>query len=524
MTQMLGHMLIGSQDVQGTSSPIQAINPATNEALLPLYHGGTQAQVDAACALAADAFHEYRKTSLEQRAAFLNAIADQIESLGDVLIERAHQESGLPHARLQGERGRTVGQLRMFAREVLRGDFLDVRIDTAQPERQPMPRSDLRLQYLPVGPVAVFGASNFPLAFSVAGGDTAAALAAGSPVIVKGHSAHPGTSELVGRAVRAAVQACHLPEGVFSLLFGSGREIGQSLAQHPVIKAVAFTGSRAAGVALMHTAAARPEPIPVFAEMSSINPVFLLPGALAERAGQMAQGFVQSLTMGAGQFCTNPGLVLGLRSADLDTFVQAAAQAVSAAPSATMLTPGIFKAYEQGVDELQQLSALQELAAGQLNPEMQNQCRARLFSTTGEQFLAHADVLGHEVFGSASLVVICDSAEQMCQVVHSLEGQLTATLQMKPGTDDELAQLLVQELELKVGRILVNGYPTGVEVCDAMVHGGPFPATSDSRATSVGTAAMLRFLRPVCYQDLPDNLLPPALQQANAWGITRRQS
>ncbi len=524
MTHIAGHMLIGSEDVQGTSAAIQAVNPATNQVLSPVYAGGTEAHVNEACVLAQEAFASYRQTSPAQRAAFLEAIADQIEALGDILIERAHMESGLPLARLQGERGRTVGQLRLFAKEVLRGEFFNARIDSAQAQRQPLPRSDIRLQYIPVGPVAVFGASNFPLAFSVAGGDTAAALAAGAPVIVKGHSAHPGTSELVGRAIRAAVQACGLPAGVFSLLFGSGREIGQSLVKHPVIKAVAFTGSRSAGVALMHTAAARPEPIPVFAEMSSINPVFLLPAALAERATEMAQGFVQSLTLGAGQFCTNPGLVIGVRSEGLNQFMATAKQAVENAPSATMLTPGIFEAYVQGVGQLQHLSAVQEVAVGQIDKLQENQCQARLFLTSASQFMEHAHILGHEVFGSASLVVECDSAEQMLEVIASLEGQLTATIQMQPGQDVEQAQALVQALELKVGRILFNGYPTGVEVCDAMVHGGPFPATSDSRATSVGTAAVLRFLRPVCYQDVPDELLPPALADANAWDLPRRQS
>lgn len=521
--KITGQMLIGSQDVTGTQAAIRGINPATNESLDPPYNGGTPAEVERACELAAQAFASYRKTSLEQRAAFLESVAKHIEALGDTLIERAHQETGLPVARLQGERGRTVGQLRLFAREVLRGDWIDARVDKALPERQPLPRSDLRLQYIPVGPVAVFGASNFPLAFSVAGGDTAAALAAGAPVIVKGHSAHPGTSELVGRAVREAVKECGLHEGVFSLLFGSGAEIGQSLVKHPVIKAVAFTGSRAGGVALMKTAAARPEPIPVFAEMSSINPVFLLPNALAGRAEAMAKGFVQSLTMGAGQFCTNPGLVIGLKSPELDAFIKAASEGVSNADSATMLTPGIFSAYQQGVEQLQKYGEVKTLAEGKNNTALSNQCQARLFTTDAASFIAKPHDLGIEIFGSASLVIVCDNEAQALQVIDSLEGQLTATLQMDD-KDIDLAGRLIERLELKVGRILVNGYPTGVEVCDAMVHGGPFPATSDSRTTSVGTAAIYRFLRPVCYQDVPNAVLPPALQQENPWGINRRES
>lgn len=522
--QMLGQMLIGSQDVKGTQGTIRAINPATNESLDPPYLGGTEADVSRACGLAAEAFASYRKTTPSQRAAFLDSIAKHIEALGDPLIQRAHQESGLPLARLQGECGRTVSQLRLFAREVLRGDWVDARIDKAMPERQPMPRSDLRLQYIPVGPVAVFGASNFPLAFSVAGGDTAAALAAGAPVIVKGHSAHPGTSELVGRAVREAVKECGLHEGVFSLLFGSGAQIGQSLVKHPVIKAVAFTGSRSAGIALMQTAAARPEPIPVFAEMSSINPVVLLPGALSQGAEAIARGFVQSLTMGAGQFCTNPGLVLGIKSPELDTFIQAATDQVSQAESATMLTPGIHSAYQQGVAQMQQHSAVRTCSTGKLNTGVSNQCQPHLFTTDGASFVKQPHELGMEIFGSASLVVVCDDEAQLLAVIDSLEGQLTATLQMDHEHDHDVAQRLIEKLELKVGRILVNGYPTGVEVCDAMVHGGPFPATSNSSITSVGTAAIYRFLRPVCYQDVPNALLPPALQQENTWGIARRES
>lgn len=518
-----GQMLIGSRDVRGGQAAIHGIDPAANETLDPPYGGGTQEEVNAACELAAQAFRSYRKTSPEDRAVFLEKIADRIEAIGDALIERAHRETGLPVPRLQGERARTVGQLRLFARELRRGEWLDARIDAALPGRQPLPRSDLRLQYIPVGPVAVFGASNFPLAFSVAGGDTAAALAAGAPVVVKGHSAHPGTSELVGRAVREAVKECGLPEGVFSLLFGSGSEIGQSLARHPVIKAVAFTGSRSAGVALMKTAAARPEPIPVFAEMSSINPVFLLPGALAERAADVARGFVQSLTMGAGQFCTNPGLVIGLKSPALDAFTQAAAEGVKHAESATMLTPGIHSAYQQGVEHLKGCAGAALLAEGKLDGARSNQCQARLFTAEAAAFLANPHDLGIEVFGASSLIIVCEDEAQMVQLIDTLEGQLTATLHMAE-SDTELAGRLVDHLEFKVGRILVNGYPTGVEVCDAMVHGGPFPATSDSRTTSVGTAAIYRFLRPVCYQDMPDAVLPPALKRDNPWGVPRRES
>lgn len=516
-------MLIGFRDVTGSQAAIRGIDPATNEELDPPYNGGTQDDVDTACELAAQAFRTYRKTTLEERAGFLEKVAERIEAIGDALIERAHRETGLPMPRLQGERARTVGQLRLFASELRRGEFIGARVDPAMPERQPLPRSDLRLQYIPVGPVAVFGASNFPLAFSVAGGDTAAALAAGAPVVVKGHSAHPGTSELVGRAVREAVRECGLHEGVFSLLFGSGIEIGQSLTSHPAIKAVGFTGSRSGGIALMKTAAARPEPIPVFAEMSSINPVFLLPGVLAGRAADVARGFVQSLTMGAGQFCTNPGLVIGLKSAELDAFVREATKGVKNADSSTMLTPGIHYAYQQGVDRLKGHAGAALLAEGKLDTGRSNQCVAHLFAAEAAAFLENPHELGIEVFGASSLIVACNDEAQMLQLIDRLEGQLTATLQMAE-EDTALAERLVDHLELKVGRILVNGYPTGVEVCDAMVHGGPFPATSDSRTTSVGTAAIYRFLRPVCYQDMPDAVLPPALKHGNPWGIPRRDS
>ncbi|UHL63214.1 aldehyde dehydrogenase (NADP(+)) [Paralcaligenes sp. KSB-10] len=515
-----GAMLIGAEDVFGSNKEIRAINPATNETLEPGFKGGNAQDVDRACRLAQRAFASYRETTLEQRAVFLEEIAEQIMALGDDLITRAHQESGLPLGRLQGERGRTVGQLRLFASVVRAGRWLDARVDNAQPNRTPMPRSDIRLRYIPLGPVAVFGASNFPLAFSVAGGDTASALAAGAPVIVKAHSAHPGTSELVGRAVRKAVQQCGLDEGVFSLLFGAGSDVGQGLAAHPIIKAVAFTGSRNGGVALMHTAAARPEPIPVYAEMSSINPVFLMPAALKAQPEKIAQGFVASLLMGAGQFCTNPGLVIGLASPELDTFVQASKDAVAQSATATMLTPGIHSAYQKGVEQLSHHADIEVLARGQAS-NAPNQCQSALLRTTADAFLKDPHGLGMEVFGSSSLVIECRDAAQMLAIVEALEGQLTATLQIKEGEDQALLSTLIPALELKVGRILANGYPTGVEVCHAMVHGGPFPATSDSRSTSVGTAAIYRFLRPVSYQDIPDALLPEALKAANPWSIPR---
>jgi NADP-dependent aldehyde dehydrogenase len=373
------------------------------------------------------------------------------------------------------------------------------------------------LRKIPLGPVAVFGASNFPLAFSVAGGDTASALAAGCPVVVKAHPAHPGTSALVGRAIREAVQDCELPEGVFSLLFDKGYEIGQALVADPRIKAVGFTGSRRGGMALMKIAQQRQEPIPVYAEMSSINPVLLFPGALAERVEVIAQGFVASMLMGAGQFCTSPGLVLAIESEALDLFVEAAVEAVANAEAATMLTPGIHQAYEAGVAAWANHTQVKTEARSQTGG--QNQCVAGLFSTSGEAFLCDRN-LSDEIFGSSSLVVRCLDQSELAKVVDSLEGQLTVSLHIAAADHDDVRELLPL-LERKVGRIIVNGFGTGVEVAPAMVHGGPFPATSDSRSTSVGTMAIDRFLRPVCYQDMPDDLLPAELKESNPLNYDR---
>ncbi|MGQ7250005.1 aldehyde dehydrogenase (NADP(+)), partial [Halomonas sp. V046] len=420
--------------------------------------------------------------------------------------------------RLEGERGRTCGQLRLFAGVVRAGEWLDVRIDPALPERQPMPRVDLRQRHIALGPVAVFGASNFPLAFSVAGGDTASALAAGCPVIVKAHSAHPGTSELVGRAVQAAVAECGLPEGVFSLVFGSGRDVGQALVGDARIKAVGFTGSRAGGTALMKTAQNRPEPIPVYAEMSSINPVFVLPEALKARGATLGEAFVGSLNMGAGQFCTNPGLVIAAQGEGLDAFLDAAASAVKASAAQTMLTPGIFDAYSKGVADLAANDHAREVARGNKG-EGPNQCQTGLFVAKADDFL-NDEALQAEVFGSTSLVVECADQAEVKRVAEHLEGQLTATLQMDDA-DLDAARALLPALERRAGRVMVNGWPTGVEVCHTMVHGGPYPATSDSRTTSVGSAAIYRFLRPVCYQNLPEGLLPEALKDANPAGVSR---
>lgn len=513
-----GTQLIGSQAVLAKGPAIYGINPATGEHLEPGYPAGSQTEVDQACELAWEAFDSYRETSLEDRARFLETVAEEIEAIGDDLIVRAVQESGLTRARLEGERGRTCGQLRLFAGVVRAGEWLDVRIDPALPERQPMPRVDLRQRHIALGPVAVFGASNFPLAFSVAGGDTASALAAGCPVVVKAHSAHPGTSELVGRAIQRAIKVCNLPEGIFSLLFGSGREIGQALVADPRIKAAGFTGSRSGGTALMKVAQNRPEPIPFYAEMSSINPVFLLPEALKARGAELGEAFVSSLNMGAGQFCTNPGLVIVAKGEGFDAFLDAAAEAVKASGAQTMLTPGIFDAYSKGVADLVAHDRASEIARGDKG-DGPNQCQTGLFLTQAADFLAD-ESLQAEVFGSTSLVVECADQAEVKRVAEHLEGQLTATLQMDDA-DLDAARLLLPALERRVGRVMVNGWPTGVEVCHAMVHGGPYPATSDSRTTSVGSAAIYRFLRPVCYQNLPEGLLPKVLQNNNPSGVGR---
>ncbi|MDF3919384.1 aldehyde dehydrogenase (NADP(+)) [Salinicola salarius] len=515
---LTGELLIGQQTVKGARDPIVAINPATGERLPTEFFGGTAEDVTRACNLAWSAFDTYRETSPEERARFLETIADEIEAIGDDLIERAVAESGLPQGRIQGERGRTCGQLRLFADTVRAGEWLDVRIDPALPDRQPMPRVDLRQRHIALGPVAVFGASNFPLAFSVAGGDTASALAAGCPVIVKGHPAHPGTCELVGRAVQAAVKKCGLPEGVFSMLHDSSFEVGQALVADPRIKAAGFTGSRKGGLALLEIAQRRPEPIPFYAEMSSINPVFLLPAALSARAKALGEAFVGSLNMGAGQFCTNPGLVIAIEGPDLDAFIESASETLKASTAQTMLTPGIHQAYGQGVSALAANGKVREVARG-LEGEGANQCQSSLFVAAGEDVIADAS-LQAEVFGASSLIVACRDAAEVKRVAESLEGQLTATLQMDDA-DYEAAKALLPTLERKAGRIMANGWPTGVEVCDAMVHGGPFPATSDSRTTSVGTAAIFRFLRPVCYQDLPDALLPEAVRESNPLKLRR---
>ena len=512
-----GEMLIGASAVRGTEDTFQAINPATGEALTPTFHGGGAADVDRACTLAEAAFDTFRATSPEQRAQFLERIADNIEAIGDELLQRANAETALPLARLTGERGRTTGQLRLFARLLRDGRWQSATIDSALPERTP-PRPDLRMQKIAIGPVAVFGASNFPLAFSVAGGDTASALAAGCPVVVKAHPAHPGTSELVGRAIQKAVADAGLPEGVFSMVGGASIAVGTALVAHPAIQAVGFTGSRTGGLALTQVANNRPQPIPVYAEMSSINPVFLLPEALAARGESSARALVDSLVMGVGQFCTNPGLLLAIEGPSLDKFRAAAVAAIGGKPAATMLTPGIHGAFTKGVAKLADINGLSQVGCG-LEATGPNQARPAFFEASAQQFLAD-ERMHAEVFGPSTVLVTCRNADDLVAVARAVEGQLTVTVQADAG-DHALAARLLPTLERKAGRILFNGYPTGVEVCFAMVHGGPFPATSDTRTTSVGTTAIDRFLRPVCYQNLPADLLPEAVKDGNPLKLWR---
>ena len=512
-----GDALIGGQAVRGTGAGVRAWNPAAAQVMEPEFRTVDAEQIDQACRLAEAAFDTFRALSDEKRAIFLETIADQIMALGDTLIERVMAETGLPRPRVEGERARTVGQLKMFANLLSEGSWNDVRIDQALPERTP-PRPDLRMRMIGLGPVAVFAASNFPLAFSVAGGDTASALAAGCPVVLKAHFAHPGTSELVGRAVVKAVEICDLPPGVFSLLTGVGNEMGISLVKHPSIKAVGFTGSRGGGMALMAAAASRPVPIPVYAEMSSINPVFLLPQALAKRAEDIAAGFAASLTMGVGQLCTNPGLVIGIAGPELDRFAGAAAQALAGGAACAMLSPGIAGNFARGINQLAEHADVKTLA---LAPQAEGKGAPALFVTKAASF-ASQHVLQEEVFGPSSLVVACKDVAEMLAIAEKLEGQLTATLQMDDG-DLAAAQQLLPVLERKAGRILANGFPTGVEVCSAMVHGGPFPSTSDGRSTSVGTGAITRFLRPVCYQNLSQALLPEVVRDNGTATWLRRE-
>jgi NADP-dependent aldehyde dehydrogenase len=518
--ELHGKNLIGGARSSEGDRTFRATDPSTGAALDPAFHAATPAEADRAAEAAARAFAAYRRVPAAGIAAFLEKVAAAIGDVGDALIDRAAAESGLTKDRLTGERGRTVNQLRMFATLVAEGSWVDARIDRAQPDRKPLPKPDLRRVLQPIGPVLVFGASNFPLAFSVAGGDTASALAAGCPIIVKAHSAHPGTSELVGMAVQKAAREAGMPDGVFSLIHGSGAVVGQRLATHPAVRAVGFTGSREAGRALFDAAARRPDPIPVYAEMASVNPVFILPRALRERADAIAEGLKGSVTLGYGQFCTKPGLVFGLRGGDLDAFTGKFGALMSRVPPGTLLHRGILETYEAGVRTLSGATGVRSGGRSEAAADSgKTQAQANVFLTDAETFLRDP-AIREEVFGPSTVVVACPSREDFLRAAREMEGHLTATLH---GTEEDLRESaeLVALLETKVGRLVFNGYPTGVEVCPSMHHGGPYPATTDPHFTSVGTAAIGRWARPVCYQNCPQELLPAELRNRNERGLWR---
>ena len=497
-----GKHLIAGDRVEGAAT--FRSDPAHGEA--HDFSSGDGALVDRAMQAAEEAFWTFGYSAREDRAAFLDAIADEIEARAESITDIGTAETGLPEARLQGERGRTTGQLRMFADHIRKGDYLDRRHDKALPDRQPLPRPDLRMIQRPIGPVAVFGASNFPLAFSTAGGDTASALAAGCPVVVKGHPAHPGTGEIVAEAIAAAIDRTGMPKGTFSFIHGDSHEVGQALVQHPLTRAVGFTGSLAGGRALFDLCAARPEPIPFFGELGSVNPMFMLPNAVSARGDQIAEGWAGSLTMGAGQFCTNPGIVV-IREDQADGFSQTALAALRKTGAQVMLTEGIAAAFAKGGAAINGQPGVRDLLTQDCD---RRQATAQLYMVSGDDWLAN-HALSEEVFGPLGLIVTVKNDDDMITLARAFEGQLTVTLQMDDA-DAALAARLLPVLERKAGRILANGFPTGVEVADAMVHGGPYPASTNFGATSVGTLAIRRFLRPVSYQNIPEQIMPEDLR------------
>ncbi|HEV2576067.1 MAG TPA: aldehyde dehydrogenase (NADP(+)) [Acidobacteriaceae bacterium] len=518
MQEMVFSIIEGAPET-GDGVRFRAVDPSTGGEIEPEFVSASLDEVARAAEVASAAAPVFAAISARERAQFLRAIAEELTADGAAIIARAQQETGLPRPRLEGELARTTGQLRLFADVVEEGSWVDARIDEAMPERKPLPRPDVRSMLRPMGPVAVFGASNFPLAFSVAGGDTASALAAGNPVIVKAHPAHPGTSELAGRAVVRAIEKSKLPAGVFALLFDSGIEVGTALVKHPAVQAVAFTGSASGGQALMKLAATRPQPIPCYAEMGSTNPLFVLPGALRERGAELAKGLQTSFTLGSGQFCTKPGLVF-VPQRDADEFLGTLRGGVDALGAHGMLTPSIAERYNSAITRRRSAGQAEWVAGFEGEAAGDGAARgAAVFSVPLAKFAASQE-LEEEIFGPTTLLVHYDQTSDLVDVAKRLHGHLTATIH---GTEDDLreASELVRVLETKVGRILFNGYPTGVEVCHAMVHGGPFPATSDSRTTSVGTRAITRFARPVCYQDFPDTALPMELRRGNSLGIQR---
>lgn len=468
---------------------------------------GAPELVDQAVRAAEDAFVQYAQTTRKSRAQFLRFIAEEIDAVGAEITAIGCEETGLASARLEGERGRTCGQLRMFADVLDKGDYLDCRHDEALPERAPLPRAELRMMQIPVGPVAVFGASNFPLAFSTAGGDTASALAAGCSVVVKAHQAHPGTSDVVAQAIERAIQRAGMPNGVFSMIHGGSRSVGEVLVKHPLITAVGFTGSLVGGRALFDLCASRVSPIPFYGELGSVNPMFLLPGALAARGGEIGKGWAASLTIGAGQFCTNPGIVIAIANEETEKFVRGAKEALEGTVPQAMLTDGIAHAYREGQQRMSGTKGIRSVLNTICTHRQATPC---LYETDGKTWLAD-DSLGQEVFGPLGLIVKVSDFAQMIEVAKRLDGQLTCTLHATEG-DADYGRALMPILIRKAGRILANAYPTGVEVCDAMVHGGPYPASTNFGATSVGSMAIRRFLRPICFQDIPKALLPSDLR------------
>jgi len=518
--ELHGRSIIGGEPSPNREGePFRPYDPALGQPLEPPYYEANETDIEQAFELADGAFEVYRHKPTKEIAEFLESIADQIMALGDDLITRVSAETGLPPKRFTGERARTVGQLRMFADVVREGSWVEATIDLAQPERKPLPKPDVRRMLIPIGPVVVFGASNFPLAFSVAGGDTASALAAGNPVIVKAHPAHPGTSEMVARAIVRAAEETGMPAGVFSLLHGTTPELSLKLVRHPLATAVGFTGSLKAGRAIFDAAARRPSPIPVYAEMGSVNPVFVLPGALHESGAALATGLHQSVTLGVGQLCTCPGLVVGLQDVAMNNFVASITQLFESASPATMLHPGILRAYQEGLRRLGDVEGVEGKYSLATADENKTEAQAAVFVTAAETFLVHEE-LSEEVFGPATVIVSCSSKEEIMKVAHNLQGHLTATIH---GTREDLAEYkgLVELLQSKVGRLVFNGFPTGVEVCTAMHHGGPYPATTDVRSTSVGVYAIKRFARPICFQNFPQEALPVELKDENRVGIWR---
>ena len=513
MLSLTGETFIGNTRSAKGSKSFFGINPADNQKLETEFKESTPDEINQSILLAKEAFDAYRKTNNEQRAAFLDAIGEEIMSLGEELLERTSLETGLPLARLTGERGRTVNQLKLFAQLIRDGWYVNARIDHAAPDREPLPKPDVRQMKVPLGPVGVFGASNFPLAFSVAGGDTASALAAGCPVIFKGHPAHPGASEYVAGAIVRAAQKTGMPEGVFSMIIGPSIDVGSALVKHPSIKAIGFTGSFRGGKALFDLANQRDEPIPVYAEMGSTNPVFILPGAQKQRGEEIGKELANSVTLGVGQFCTNPGLTILPKSDHSSSVLKSLSDGLDQYEG-VMLTEGIKRAFTKGLEKFSG-SGIEKLT----NDRDSNGVAAQAYLVDYHKFKENG-FLAEEVFGPSTVVVDADTKAQMLDLARNLEGHLTATI---IGTNDDLMEYkeLVDILENKVGRIIFNGYPTGVEVCHSMHHGGPYPATTDSRTTSVGTGAIQRFLRPICYQDMPQELLPDALKEGNPLKILR---